>query len=85
MCNMGAQKGNVPEILMILRMTIIGEVKPPDPQDISRSFGSQGGRIGRGLSNEWVLPDPHMSKNHCSIECREGQFNLTDSSTNGVS
>ncbi len=69
---------------MILRMTIIGEVKPPDPQDVSHSFGSQGGRIGRGLSNEWVLPDPHMSKNHCSIQYRDGQFSITDTSTNGV-
>lgn len=69
---------------MILRMTIIGDVKPPDPQDVSHSFGSQGGRIGRGLSNEWVLPDPHMSKNHCSIQYRDGQFSITDTSTNGV-
>lgn len=69
---------------MILRMTIIGDVKPPDPQDVSHSFGSQGGRIGRGLSNEWVLPDPHMSKNHCSIQFRDGQFSITDTSTNGV-
>ncbi len=69
---------------MILRMTIVGDVKPPDPQDISHSFGSQGGRIGRGLSNEWALPDPHMSKNHCSVHFRDGKFSLTDTSTNGV-
>ncbi len=69
---------------MILRMTIVGDVRPPDPQDISHSFGSQGGRIGRGLSNEWALPDPHMSKNHCSIHFRDGKFSLTDTSTNGV-
>ena len=69
---------------MILRMTIVGDVKPPDPQDISHSFGAQGGRIGRGLSNEWVLPDPHMSKNHCTVQYRDGQFALTDTSTNGV-
>lgn len=84
MCNMGAKLVNVPEKSMILRMTIVGDVKPPDPQDISHSFGSQGGRIGRGLSNEWALPDPHMSKNHCSIQFRDGKFSLTDTSTNGV-
>ncbi len=84
MCNMGAKPGNVPEKSMILRMTIVGDVRPPDPQDISHSFGSQGGRIGRGLSNEWALPDPHMSKNHCSIHFRDGKFSLTDTSTNGV-
>ncbi|WP_282609173.1 type VI secretion system-associated FHA domain protein TagH [Pelagibius sp. Alg239-R121] len=65
-------------------MTIVGDVRPTDPQDISHSFGAQGGRIGRGLSNEWVLPDPHMSKNHCSVLYRDGQFVLTDTSTNGV-
>jgi type VI secretion system protein len=65
-------------------MTIVGEVKPADPQDISHSFGHQGGKIGRGLSNEWVLPDPHMSKNHCSISFRNGGFILTDTSSNGV-
>ncbi len=42
--------------------------------------------IGRGPSNDWALDDPdrHMSKKHCVIEYRDGQYLLTDTSTNGV-
>ena len=42
--------------------------------------------IGRGSNNDWALDDPdrHMSKNHCVIEYRDGQYLLTDTSTNGV-
>ena len=42
--------------------------------------------IGRGPDNDWVLDDPerHMSKRHCTVEYRDGQYVLIDTSTNGV-
>jgi type VI secretion system protein len=42
--------------------------------------------IGRNSENDWVLPDPQrfMSGIHCHIENRNGQWCITDTSTNGV-
>lgn len=42
--------------------------------------------IGRGPENDWVLPDPEMvlSKKHCVVSYRDGDYYLTDTSTNGV-
>ncbi len=42
--------------------------------------------IGRGPDNDWVLADPEMvlSKKHCVVEYRDGDYYLTDTSTNGV-
>lgn len=47
----------------------------------------QGGiTIGRDITNDWSLSDPDrvLSKRHCRIECKEGSYFLTDTSTNGV-
>jgi type VI secretion system protein ImpI len=47
-----------------------------------------GGRfsIGRTADNDWVLPDPErvLSKHHCLIEERGGEWLVTDTSSNGV-
>lgn len=42
--------------------------------------------IGRGERNDWVLRDPErsISKAHCVISGEDGDFVLTDLSTNGV-
>ena len=42
--------------------------------------------IGRGPQNDWVLADPDrtLSKSHCRIDASDGNFMLTDLSTNGV-
>ncbi|MCW3473906.1 type VI secretion system-associated FHA domain protein TagH [Limobrevibacterium gyesilva] len=42
--------------------------------------------IGRGADNDWVLPDPerHLSKRHCMLAFRSGQWQLADTSTNGT-
>ena len=51
-----------------------------------QTLDRRGMTIGRGANNDWTLEDPdrHMSKNHCVIEYRDGQYLLTDTSTNGV-
>ncbi|HEU5095192.1 MAG TPA: type VI secretion system-associated FHA domain protein TagH [Reyranella sp.] len=42
--------------------------------------------IGRGQENEWVIADPerHLSKRHCRLVYRAGDWELHDLSTNGT-
>ena len=49
-------------------------------------FGMDGGTIGRAADNDWVLPDPErfISGKHAKITAQNGQFYLTDISTNGI-
>jgi type VI secretion system protein len=49
-------------------------------------FGAQGGCIGRGSDNEWVLPDPqrYLSLHHARVRCVQGTYLVEDTSTNGV-
>ena len=50
------------------------------------TFGSEGGRIGRALDNDWVLPDPerYVSSHHARIVFSDGRYNLLDISSNGT-
>jgi hypothetical protein len=52
----------------------------------SHVFGPEGGRIGRALDNDWVLPDPerYVSSHHARIVFADGRFNLLDTSSNGT-
>jgi Mrp family chromosome partitioning ATPase len=56
------------------------------PKPRVRTFGRQGGDIGRAPHSYWVLPDPncYVSAQHCSVEFRDGVFWLRDRSRNGV-
>jgi type VI secretion system protein ImpI len=42
--------------------------------------------IGRGPDNDWVLPDPdrYLSKRHCVVAFRGGDWQIADLSTNGT-
>lgn len=55
-------------------------------QQGQKSFDEQGGSIGRGDGNTWVLPDPDkfLSSKHCVVSFEQGQFYITDTSTNGL-
>ena len=71
---------------MSLLITII---KAPDSVAIvesSKTFDNNGGSIGRGKDNTWVLDDPErfLSSNHCQFSCENNQFTITDLSTNGT-
>jgi len=52
----------------------------------SKTFGEQGGTIGRSVDNYWVLSDPDcfLSSRHSEIEFEGGHYILTDISTNGT-
>jgi type VI secretion system FHA domain protein len=52
----------------------------------TKTFGNAGGSIGRNQGNDWVLPDPEkfISGKHCVVTCRNGNYYLSDVSTNGT-
>lgn len=50
------------------------------------TFAENGGTIGRGPDNSWVLEDPerYISTCHSKISYENGQYYLVDNSTNGT-
>lgn len=52
----------------------------------SKTFKQSGGAIGRGEECEWMIPDRkrHLSNRHAVVSYRDGQFFLTDISSNGI-
>lgn len=52
----------------------------------SKTFDGVGGVIGRGTGCDWVIPDPRrlISTRHGLVSYREGQYFLTDISSNGI-
>jgi type VI secretion system protein len=70
----------------VLILNINSYQKQSAGQEPRKSLDSGILRIGRDPANEWSLSDPDrvLSKQHCSIEFKAGQYLLTDTSTNGV-
>lgn len=67
----------------------ISVVKSPDHIQLAKVcqvFSERGGSIGRGDSNTWVIEDPDrfISSTHTQIEYDNGQYYLSDVSTNGT-
>jgi len=58
----------------------------PDGGPLSVTTTGQPLQVGRSASMDWTLPDPgrHISGHHFDISFRDGQYFLTDVSTNGV-
>ncbi|HED35856.1 MAG TPA: type VI secretion system-associated FHA domain protein TagH [Gammaproteobacteria bacterium] len=52
----------------------------------SKTFDAQGGTMGRGAANTWILEDPerYLSSKHCQLSSEGGQFYIADLSTNGT-
>ena len=68
---------------------LVTSIKSPESvalAESSKTFGVQGGSIGRGKNNFWVLDDPsrYLSSTHCKISYENGQYFITDLSTNGT-
>lgn len=57
--------------------------RPPD-NGLSHTWSGKGGTIGRSTTNDWVLPDPFVSGQHAMIEYRNGDYFISDTSTNGL-
>jgi type VI secretion system protein ImpI/type VI secretion system protein len=69
---------------MTLTLTILR--CPPSVAPEVRQVGGGEYSIGRGPENDWVLPDPekHLSKRHCVIAFRRGEWQVAGLSTNGT-
>ncbi len=71
---------------MSLLITITKAPETAALAESSKTFDTQGGSIGRGKDNNWVLDDPErfLSSCHCKISMENGQYMITDMSTNGT-
>ena len=71
---------------MALTLTIVKSPVGVTLHEHEKTFGPNGGLIGRGADNDWVLPDPDrfLSSKHCKITQEGNTFCLTDMSTNGT-
>jgi type VI secretion system FHA domain protein len=69
-----------------MALTLTLEGGPAPVTDRTRRLARGQLRLGRGSENDWVLHDPerYLSKHHCTIAERDGQWWITDESTNGV-
>lgn len=71
---------------MTLILSIIKSPSSVSLSETQKAFTEQGGTVGRGASNDFVLADPDrfLSSSHCSISFNAGRYYLTDTSTNGT-
>ncbi len=71
---------------MPIDITIIKSPESVNVSEASRTFFENGGSLGRGPDNTWILDDPdkYMSSVHAQIDYQHGQYILTDVSTNGT-
>jgi len=69
-----------------LTLNITSSQKDSMGSEATKSFGIDGGTIGRSSNNDWALPDPDrfMSSQHALILYQDSEFFITDLSTNGV-
>ena len=67
---------------LMLELCDVGAGEPPS----CKVFDGVGGVIGRGAGCDWVIPDPSrlLSSHHGLVSCRDGQYFLTDISSNGI-
>jgi len=68
---------------------IVTITKAPESVSVTEStktFDEQGCTLGRGKNNAWILDDPErfLSSSHCELSCENGQYYITDLSTNGT-
>ncbi|MFN2189301.1 MAG: type VI secretion system-associated FHA domain protein TagH [Candidatus Promineifilaceae bacterium] len=71
---------------MKLILTVTSKQRTGLGADSRHVFDSRGGSIGRAPESDWILPDVNriVSNQHLVIDFRDGDFYLTDTSTNGV-
>lgn len=71
---------------MPLIVTITHSPDSVNLTESTKTFDEQGGTLGRGNNNNWVLDDPErfLSSSHCQFSNENGQFYITDTSTNGT-
>ncbi|HKE46334.1 MAG TPA: type VI secretion system-associated FHA domain protein TagH [Steroidobacteraceae bacterium] len=69
-------------------MYLAFEVVSPNGRELGagrrKVFGADGGRIGRAPENDWVLPNPYVSRHHATVRCIGGIFYIESTGENGV-
>ncbi|MDP9064265.1 MAG: type VI secretion system-associated FHA domain protein TagH, partial [Pseudomonadota bacterium] len=71
---------------MTLRLSIVSEHGSSLGALSTKVFAKTGGSIGRAADNHWILPDPerYLSGKHARIDYEDGEYRLTDTSSNGT-
>ncbi len=71
---------------MPLKLTITSYQRLSPGQETTKILDRGSISIGRAAQNDWVLQDPEriLSKNHCTVQSRDGGYFLTDLSVNGT-
>lgn len=71
---------------MALQLTIIKVPPGVNLSEDRKTMGPEGGIIGRGVDNDWVLSDPErfLSSKHCQVLKDGDSYFLVDLSTNGT-
>jgi type VI secretion system protein len=71
---------------MSLTLEIVGRQSQGLGAARTKTFGQDGGTIGRSLEADWALPDRQrfLSSKHASIDFRSGSYYIVDTSKNGV-
>lgn len=71
---------------MSLKLRIVSRQRCELGHKAEKTFGHDGGTIGRSLETDWPLPDRslYLSSRHASIDFRSGSYYIVDTSKNGV-
>ena len=71
---------------MPLKLTITSYQRLSPGQESTKFLDRGSISIGRAAQNDWILQDPEriLSGKHCTIHHQDGDYFLTDTSTNGV-
>jgi len=69
-------------------MNLILEVVSQNAQSLGparrKSFGPEGGRIGRSTDCDWVIPSPYVSRHHATVRWISGTYYIEATGENGV-
>src|SRR5690606_20185416 len=73
-------------LTMVVTLRVVSYQKNVLGADAQVQFDPKGGSFGRSEDNDWVLPDPEriISSRHGIVDFRDGEFWITDCSTNGI-
>ena len=71
----------------MIKISVASYNNAPSTQVLAFTFDELGGTIGRGDSNQLILPDPErsISRVHAQVVYRNGRFSLIDKGSNPVS
>jgi type VI secretion system protein ImpI len=69
---------------MNLILEIVSPPSAPPGIDPRKTFGAQGGRIGRAPECDWVLASPYISRHHATVSCTGTTYYIESTGENGV-